>query len=404
MEVDGLISEATSAGVYIDTGIDQVGDIEVFADFQSTKNEGDRALFGARASASSSAFCFFSSANDGKYRSDYGDNKEIFTLSSSLDMDRHTISKVNNLTYIDDVLVSTIVSSVPATPVPISIFGRNDNGTVGSRFVGIIYAFRIKKGGVLVQNLVPVRRLIDNVYGMWDTVTERFFGNAGTSAFTGGADLYEAPKILTDWETSLLASSIVETDADGRHLVFSSRNSYFENSLPVTDELKKTLIKGSFEIKLDEVTYSDGSPIDDVHALKIGVGLRIKKADGTSAYPFISNVEVVASTLGAYTEWVKVSAYYRIAKNIDPTTIELTFYNQATWTGSMSDNTYGYPINTKVRNVRIATVPNSDDVPTADNTVVEIKSWLDDQEITYASSASKTALVSLVVDWLDENR
>ncbi|GAB2022069.1 hypothetical protein RyT2_11430 [Pseudolactococcus yaeyamensis] len=404
MAVDGLISEATSAGIYIDTGIDQVGDIEVFADFQSTKNEGDRALFGARASTSSSAFCFFSSANDGKYRSDYGDNKEIFTISSSLDMDRHTISKVNNLTYIDDVLVSTIVSSAPTTPVPISIFGRNDNGTVGSRFVGAIYAFRIKKKGVLVQNLVPVRRLIDNVYGMWDTVTERFFGNAGTSAFTGGADLYEAPTILTDWETSLLASSIVETDADGRHLVFSSRNSYFEKPIAATDELRQTLIKGSFDIKLDEVTYSDGSQIDEVHPLSLGVGLRIRKVDGSDAYPFISRAEVRASTLADYSDWTRVSGYYRIRKDIVPASMELTFYNQATWTGSGSDNTYGYPINTKVRNVRVATVPNSDDVPTADNTVVEIKSWLDDQEITYASSASKTALMSLVVDWLDENR
>ncbi|GAX46773.1 hypothetical protein [Pseudolactococcus reticulitermitis] len=404
MAVDGLISEASSAGVYIDTGINQIGDIEVFADFQSTKNEGDRALFGARASVSSSAFCFFSSANDGKYRSDYGDNKEIFTISSSLDTDRHTISKVNNLTYIDDVLVSTIVSSAPTTPVPISIFGRNDNGTVGSRFVGIIYAFRITKEGVLVQNLVPVRRLIDNVYGMWDTVTESFFGNVGTSAFTGGADLYEAPTILTNWATSLLASSIIETDADGRHMVFSARTNYLENPMANTDELRGTLVKGSFEIKLDGVTYSDGSQIDEVHPLKIGVGFRCKKADGTSTYPFIANVNVKASNLNDYEDWIEVVGYWRVPSGVEVVTLQPTLYNQSTWDGNQDDITNGHPINTKIRSIKVATVPQTEDVPTDANTIPDIKAWLDIKEISYISSASKSALLALVFSWLNDNR
>ena len=44
---------------------------------------------------------------------------------------------------------------------------------------------------LLVQKLVPVRRKSDSEYGMWDTVTEMFFGNAGSGKFGGGDDLFE---------------------------------------------------------------------------------------------------------------------------------------------------------------------------------------------------------------------
>ena len=43
--------------------------------------------------------------------------------------------------------------------------------------------------GVLIQNLIPVRRKSDNVLGMYDTVTGNFLTNAGTGEFIAGPEL-----------------------------------------------------------------------------------------------------------------------------------------------------------------------------------------------------------------------
>lgn len=51
---------------------------------------------------------------------------------------------------------------------------------------GRIYSCKLKQNNILVRDFVPVKDVVDNVYGMFDRVTETFYGNAGTGAFTGG--------------------------------------------------------------------------------------------------------------------------------------------------------------------------------------------------------------------------
>lgn len=65
-------------------------------------------------------------------------------------------------------------------------------GILGGNF---FYAFKgkykvcdIYENGTLIQNLIPARRNSDNVLGMYDTVTNTFFTNAGTGNFIAGPD------------------------------------------------------------------------------------------------------------------------------------------------------------------------------------------------------------------------
>ena len=46
--------------------------------------------------------------------------------------------------------------------------------------------FLIYDNGVLVNNLVPARRDSDNVVGMYDTISGRFFTSSGTDGFIAG--------------------------------------------------------------------------------------------------------------------------------------------------------------------------------------------------------------------------
>ena len=61
---------------------------------------------------------------------------------------------------------------------------RNNRGTAGNFNPSTIYSFKIKKAGELVVNMVPAKRLSDNVVGFYDTVRDRFFTNAGTGTIT----------------------------------------------------------------------------------------------------------------------------------------------------------------------------------------------------------------------------
>jgi hypothetical protein len=48
-----------------------------------------------------------------------------------------------------------------------------------------LYYLKMYTDGVLVRDFIPVQRSSDGAYGLLDRVTNRFFGNAGTGAFTG---------------------------------------------------------------------------------------------------------------------------------------------------------------------------------------------------------------------------
>ena len=49
-----------------------------------------------------------------------------------------------------------------------------------------MYYYRVLFDGETVFNGIPARRNSDGVVGMWDTVTQTFFTNAGTGTFTAG--------------------------------------------------------------------------------------------------------------------------------------------------------------------------------------------------------------------------
>ena len=52
------------------------------------------------------------------------------------------------------------------------------------RYAGRIYFANIYNNGVLVRDLIPVLRILDNKPGMYDKVTNTFFTNAGTGEFS----------------------------------------------------------------------------------------------------------------------------------------------------------------------------------------------------------------------------
>ena len=53
--------------------------------------------------------------------------------------------------------------------------------------IGRVYSFSMWDNGTLVRNMIPAKNS-SNVVGMYDTVSQTFFTNAGTGSFTAGPD------------------------------------------------------------------------------------------------------------------------------------------------------------------------------------------------------------------------
>ena len=89
--------------------------------------------------------------------------------------------KVDGVTLVSNTLTGDITNDFNLV-----LFGCNRDGTAAYLSKSRVYACKISTGNTLVRDYVPVKKLSNNEYGMYDMVTKQFFGNSGTGAFTGG--------------------------------------------------------------------------------------------------------------------------------------------------------------------------------------------------------------------------
>ena len=112
------------------------------------------------------------------------------------------ISYKNNIEtiYFNDVLKLTKdwTSAYSGTNVKLGIFklGETNNTWYNSSAwqTGKLYYYKLYDNGTLIRDFIPVKRISDNEYGLWDKVNKVFYKNAGTGTFTGGPAI-----TLTGW-------------------------------------------------------------------------------------------------------------------------------------------------------------------------------------------------------------
>ena len=97
----------------------------------------------------------------------------------------HDNTGSNLLNYVNGTLVSTLTKANTSVSNPLG-FGHREGGLY---LKGKIYYLRFWNGNALVRNFVPCFRKSDNVIGLYDTVSETFYTNAGTGVFTKGTNI-----------------------------------------------------------------------------------------------------------------------------------------------------------------------------------------------------------------------
>ena len=170
--------EVTSQGAYIDTGVTNTSTSYFEVDFQytgtPTNNDG---IFGAMGLGIE----FVINSYGGVSYANAGDARAVFT---STNLDRHVIKADDSGILIDGTSSGATVNWSRATGYNYYIFGFNYLGNqIYKTGHAKIYSVKIYDGTTLVRHLVPAIRNEDDVIGMYDSVNDMFYTNAGTGNF-----------------------------------------------------------------------------------------------------------------------------------------------------------------------------------------------------------------------------
>ena len=124
----------------------------------------------------------------------FGDmSSSTFTKSIELNQ-RYKIVVNNTGCYVDGELFYGYSgsSSVNESSNHIKLFASSDGNDHTEFYASTdtkMYSAYIKKNGVYTRNLIPCYRRLDNVIGMYDTVNNVFYTNAGTGDFIAGNEV-----------------------------------------------------------------------------------------------------------------------------------------------------------------------------------------------------------------------
>lgn len=178
-EVEWIESHGTE---YINTGVIGKTGMEVIADLQLT-NTSNSYLFGY-GGGSNNRFALSYYSN---FTFDYN-TKELHTSITS-GTERHKVS-IKDYTVTVDGIETTGSAENYTTPYPLFIFARSvDNGTASTYARMRLFSLQIKGSTDLIRDYVPCYRKSDGEAGLYCTVTNEFYPNLGTGAFTVGLDV-----------------------------------------------------------------------------------------------------------------------------------------------------------------------------------------------------------------------
>ena len=93
----------------------------------------------------------------------------------------------NNL-YENGELIWTATTATFQVPVNMTLFALNRNGSVAEKTTMSLYSCQIYDGDTLVRDFLPAMNSAGAV-GLFDRVSETFYANAGSGAFTAGPEV-----------------------------------------------------------------------------------------------------------------------------------------------------------------------------------------------------------------------
>ena len=170
---------------YINTGIKATEKTMVKAKLY-TEEAGNKNWFGGTGQYNASYNFAFNSFSINQFEYSYGSsNWTRITISEEIVNRDFTVEFGNGAIKINDSLKVTLPNTAFTDNKDLCILVRN--GGTGN-IAGRVYYLKIYEAGVLVRNFIPCKDP-SNVVGMYDTVNDVFYSNAGSGSFIAGAEV-----------------------------------------------------------------------------------------------------------------------------------------------------------------------------------------------------------------------
>ena len=204
-----LLNYIESSGTqYIDTGVKVNQDFKI--ELKGIQLQLDVCMFGV----SSYLNAFSTTSSNVIYN--FCGSSGTATSTTSLISNVHTIamSKAGGLVIDNTVLVNNFndATRLKESTYNMALFCRlfNNDGSVQKIGNSRIYYCKLYNGNTLIRNFIPAKNS-SNVLGMYDTVTNTFFTNAGTGTFIAGYTITDPIEIYTDGTQEVVTDNLGNT-------------------------------------------------------------------------------------------------------------------------------------------------------------------------------------------------
>lgn len=176
---------------YIDTGFKATGNTKVKIKVQlPTQTNVQQGIFGVR-TGDTGRFGVFTGSRVDALRVNYNTGGALggsTTAIPNFNATNVNEIEVSNKLIVNDVLVSEVNKTSFQSSVNLYLFTNNNNGTPQLEMEGMIWYCKIWDNDVLVRNFIPCKNP-SNVVGLYDTVNDVFYTNAGSGSFIAGAEV-----------------------------------------------------------------------------------------------------------------------------------------------------------------------------------------------------------------------
>lgn len=253
-------------------------------------------FLGARKAYLDNAFGFYYNQSTQNFYYAFGNvMPNAFYTSASLYGNVRTIRLDSAGLYVDNTKVVSITPKSFTSPVPLSLFGLNNDGTVVSRTSFRCHSMKVWDEDNLIRDLIPVLDL-DDVACLYDKVTEKFYYNAGTGSFKYAElidEEYESIEYLESTGREFIDTEMnISTSTDTVECVYQS-----------LEDVKYKWIFGEHDTNARfGAGTGDGSGQRNV---AYGTGTA-KVAD---SYIFNNPHTLLADTTGVYIDGTKITSY-----------------------------------------------------------------------------------------------
>lgn len=196
---------------YIDTDFKPNQDTRIIVDFDIPTHQNWMSPLGTCGGERNTYKFFLMELNNANSYNCYYGADPVSSIGLNNTTGRHYIDWNKNVFLYDNVQYALPVKTFQSE-YNMHIFGATWYDGEHHNLTNImkLYSFKLYDNGTLIRNYIPAKRAVDNALGLYDTVNNEFYENAGTGTFIAGSAISGASDKAKIYENKLEANSFIE--------------------------------------------------------------------------------------------------------------------------------------------------------------------------------------------------